>query len=47
MTFQVQRFFEILKTRKEIGSELGLSKEMVYELFELIHKHSINIQNKI
>ncbi len=47
MTFQVQRFFDILKTRKSTGLDLGLSKEMVYELFELIHKHSINIQNKI
>lgn len=47
MTFQIQRFFHILKTRKSRGLELGLSKEMVYELFELIHKHSINIQNKI
>ena len=47
MTFQVQRFFDILKTRKSTGLVLGLSKEMVYELFELIHKHSINIQNKI
>lgn len=47
MTFQIQRFFDILRTRKSTGLELGLSKEMVYELFELIHKHSINIQNKI
>ena len=47
MTFQIQRFFDILKTRKSTGLDLGLSKEMVHELFELIHKHSINIQNKI
>ena len=47
MTFQIERFFDILRTRKSTGLDLGLSKEMVYELFELIHKHSINIQNKI
>ena len=47
MTFQIERFFDILRTRKSTGIELGLSKEMIYELFELIHKHSINIQNKI
>lgn len=46
-TFQIERFFHILSTRKSTGLELGLSKDMVYELFELIHKHSINIQNKI
>jgi len=47
MIFQLKRFFEILKTRKGIGDDLGLPKDLVHELFELIHKHSINIQNKI
>ena len=47
MIFQLKRFFEILKTRKALGDDLGLPKDLVHELFELIHKHSINIQNKI
>jgi len=47
MIFQIKRFFEILKTRKALGDDLGLPKDLVHELFELIHKHSINIQNKI
>jgi chorismate mutase len=47
MIFQLKRFFEILKTRKGMGDDLGLPKDLVHELFELIHKHSINIQNKI
>jgi chorismate mutase len=47
MIFQVKRFFEILRSKKKYGLEKGLSKELVHELFELIHKHSINIQNKI
>lgn len=47
MTFQVRRFFEILKSKKQYGMRGGLSKELVHELFELIHKHAITIQNKI
>lgn len=47
MIFQLKRFFDILKTRKRMGDDLGLSKDLVHELFELIHKHSINKQNKI
>ena len=42
--FQLQRFFEILKTRKLHGEAVDLSPKLIHELFELIHKHSIRIQ---
>ena len=44
---QIERWFEILKTRQEEGSLHGLDSKMVSELFELIHKHSILIQTDI
>lgn len=45
--FQLQRFFEILRTRKEHGKSIDLSPKLIHELFELIHKHSIRIQTKM
>lgn len=45
--FQIERWFEILKTRKEVANNLGLDTQMIAEFFELIHKYSILTQTKI
>ena len=45
--FQIERWFEILKTRKKIASKMQLDNQIVAEIFELIHKYSILIQTKI
>ena len=45
--FQIERWFEILSTRKENAKLLGLDEEMVEEIFALIHKYSILTQTKI
>lgn len=45
--FQIERWFEILKTRKENGKLLALDEQMVEEIFTLIHKYSILTQTKI
>ena len=44
---QIERWFEILKTRQEMGVSCNLENQMVSELFELIHKHSILTQTDI
>ena len=44
---QIERWFEILKTRQEMGVKKELENQMVSEIFELIHKHSILIQTEI
>ena len=45
--FQIERWFEILESRKLIASHLELDEQMVAEIFELIHKYSILTQIKI
>ena len=45
--FQIERWFDILKTRKENAKTLGIDEQMIAELFELIHKYSILTQTKI
>ena len=45
--FQIDRWFEILNTRKENANLLGVDEQMVEEIFALIHKYSILIQTKI
>ena len=45
--FQIERWFEILNTRKENGKLLELDEQMVEEIFTLIHKYSILSQTKI
>lgn len=45
--FQIERWFEILKTRKENAKLLALDEQMVEEIFTLIHKYSILTQTKI
>ena len=44
---QPERWFEILRTRGEIGSELNLNDAFVDQLLKLIHKESVAIQTKI
>ena len=45
--FQIERWFEILKTRELIASHFDLDPQMVTEILEIIHKHSILTQTKI
>ena len=45
--FQIERWFEILQSRKSIANNLELDNQMVAEIFELIHKYSILAQTKI
>ncbi len=44
---QIERWFEILKSRKDWGHDANLDPQMVGELFELIHKHSVLTQTHI
>ncbi|MDB2368793.1 bifunctional 3-deoxy-7-phosphoheptulonate synthase/chorismate mutase type II [Flavobacteriales bacterium] len=44
---QIERWFDILKSRKEWGEDSNLDPQMVAELFELIHKHSVLTQTHI
>ena len=44
---QSDRWFEILKNRKESGSELGINEEFIDSLLKLIHKESVLLQTKI
>ena len=44
---QIQRWFEILKTRQSWGGVNQLDEQMVMEMFELIHKHSVLTQTHI
>ena len=45
--FQIERWYEILKTRKLSADIFELDNQMVVEIFELIHKYSILTQTKI
>ena len=45
--FQIERWFEILNTRKENAKSLALDEQMVEDIFTLIHKYSILTQTKI
>ena len=44
--FQIERWFEILKTRKKYANNLNLDDEYVNEIFDVIHKYLILIQTK-
>ena len=44
---QVDRWDEIITTRKEVAAKLGLSDEFVSRLLQIVHKESINHQIKI
>lgn len=45
--FQIERWMEILKTRKKDANKIGLDSKMIVEIFELIHKYSILTQTRI
>ncbi len=45
--FQLDRWAEILKTRKAKGYKLGLSDEFIQAIFQLIHSESIRIQTEV
>jgi len=42
--FQMKRWFKVLDDRKKYGSSEKLNEEFIHELFQLIHKYSINEQ---
>ena len=42
--FQMQRWFDIMKNREDLAHNLGLNKDLVQELFSVIHKYSVNQQ---
>ena len=42
--FQMKRWFNILENRKDLAENLKLDPQLVYELFQAIHKYSIDIQ---
>ena len=45
--FQIERWYTILKNRKQDATRLNLNEKMLAEIFELIHKYSILTQTKI
>lgn len=45
--FQLDRWAEILKTRKAEAYKLGLSDEFIQAIFQLIHSESIRIQTEV
>ncbi len=45
--FQLRRWEEIINTRKKFGEGLGLNKEFIKKILQLIHKESIMRQNKL
>ncbi|MDZ7848286.1 MAG: chorismate mutase [Owenweeksia sp.] len=44
--FQMRRWFNILKDRVELAGQLQLDPDIVHELFQIIHKYSIDLQIK-
>ena len=45
--FQLERWYEILKLRKQQANELEIDDKMVTDIFEVIHKYSIITQTQI
>ena len=45
--FQLHRWNKIIQTRSKTGKELGLSRDFVLKLLQLIHKQSIQIQTEV
>ena len=45
--FQLERWFEIIKSRRLIANNLNLDEKMIQEVFELIHKYAILKQTEI
>ncbi len=44
--FQMKRWFKVLENRKTQAKEMNLDDEVVHELFQLLHKYSIDAQIK-
>ncbi len=44
---QPERWFEILKSRKELGEELNLNPDFIDHLLKIIHKESVRLQTNI
>lgn len=44
--FQMKRWFSILENRRDLALKLNLDPEIVHELFQAIHKYSIDVQIK-
>ncbi|MGK0638690.1 chorismate mutase [Schleiferia thermophila] len=44
---QFERWFEIVKDRSKVARLLGLDEQVVLEIFQLIHRSSIQIQQQI
>jgi chorismate mutase len=42
--FQMKRWFKVLQSRKQLSKKLNLDEDIVHELFQLIHKYSIDVQ---
>ena len=45
--FQLRRWESILKTRTKLGVKLGLNDRFIKEILQLMHKESIQVQNRI
>lgn len=45
--FQMDRWFEILAKRGEQGDQLQLNPALIQELFQIIHKYSVERQNEV
>lgn len=45
--FQMDRWFELLKKRGNQGQQLHLSPALIQELFQIIHKYSVEKQNEV
>jgi chorismate mutase len=43
----MERWFDLLKQRGYQARELGLSENFINELFQIIHKYSVEHQNEI
>ncbi len=44
--FQMKRWFKVLENRKMFGQKLQLDESLVHEVFQLLHKYSIDEQIK-
>ncbi len=45
--FQLERWQQILKTRAQLGDKLGISRQHVEKICQLLHEESIRLQNTV
>ena len=45
--FQLNRWFEILTTRKNLAKKLSVDPKMISDIYEMIHKYSILTQSQL